>query len=206
MTTHRREHDAFHILFVCTGNVCRSPVAEILTRQFLREKLGRAASGFRVTSAGTESVAGTRMDSRSAASLAAYGLGAAADEFRTRRLEATMVSEADLVLTAERKHRRSVVMLEPAALATTFCFRELVRLLDGIAAAVLPDDPLARARAAVGLARQQRGMGAYAPGDADTIPDPLARPVRECRASVELIAATARAFVDFLKAPRKDTR
>src|SRR5438067_4107675 len=104
----------FRILFVCTGNVCRSPVAEIFTRQILREKLGEAAAGFVVTSAGTNSLPGAKIDSRSAATLTAYGLGDAAHSFRTRRLDPQMVLQADLVLTAERKHRRSVVTLEPA--------------------------------------------------------------------------------------------
>ena len=43
----------FRILIVCTGNICRSPAAEILTRHLLIGRLGgRAASSFRVSSAG----------------------------------------------------------------------------------------------------------------------------------------------------------
>ncbi|HJQ44884.1 MAG TPA: hypothetical protein VJ870_00990 [Amycolatopsis sp.] len=193
----------FRILFVCTGNVCRSPVAEILTRQLLREAFGAAATDFAVGSAGTTCADGARMDARTAAALAAYGLGGAADRFRTRRLDADIVADANVVLALEREHRRQVVTLQPAALSTTFCFRELVRLLGAAPRAALPHDPVARARAAVTLAREQRGLHGYRSRDADAIPDPLARPLAEYRTTVELITATANAFVSFLKTPTR---
>lgn len=196
--------NAFRILFVCTGNACRSPAAEILTRRFLRAALGEGAAGFTVLSAGTACADGERMHSRSAAALAAYGLGDAADRFRTRRLDADMVAEAHLVLAAERDHRTHVVTLQPSALPTTFCFRELVRLLGALPRATLPHEPVARARAAAELARHERGLHGYSSRDADAIHDPLTQAASEYRATVDLIAATVNAFIDFLKVPARE--
>ncbi|TNC21881.1 arsenate reductase/protein-tyrosine-phosphatase family protein [Amycolatopsis alkalitolerans] len=191
--------DGFGILFVCTGNVCRSAIAEILTRRLLRDRLGAVAADFSVASAGTESIAGAKMDSRSAAILARYGLGGAAAGFRARRLDTAMVCAADLVLTAEREHRRAVVTLEPSALRKAFCLREWGRLLGGIAERDLPGDCVARARVSVELAVQQRGSVPYTPAEADAIPDPVRYPPHRHRASIDLIAAEVRNFAEFLQ-------
>ncbi len=51
--------DRFGILFVCTGNQCRSPVAEVLARRLLDERFGSEhAVRFDVSSAGTQAVRG----------------------------------------------------------------------------------------------------------------------------------------------------
>jgi hypothetical protein len=50
---HRRKETEFRVLYVCTGNICRSPFAEILTRHLLTGRLGgQAAAAFDVSSAG----------------------------------------------------------------------------------------------------------------------------------------------------------
>jgi len=192
---------AFSILFVCTGNICRSPIAEVLTRHLLHKGLGADFARFSVTSAGTAAIGGVRMDPHSHAALAVRGLEHAASTFRTRRLDEAMVADADLVLTAERFHRRCVVLLEPSALATTFTFREVVRLLDGADRDVLPVDPVERARATVDLARQRRGSAGCVPEDADAVPDPIALASVAHRSSVEMIDATSRRLVAILSPP-----
>src|SRR5674536_371885 len=54
--------DRFSILFVCTGNICRSPVAEYLTQAALSIRLGPAAGQVLVTSAGTWGHEGAAME------------------------------------------------------------------------------------------------------------------------------------------------
>src|SRR6185437_3085008 len=92
---HRRQErtDAFPLLFVCTGNICRSPFAEILTRHLLRGRLGgRAAAAFDVSSAGVAAVVGSAMHPDSRAELAPWGLdGAPADGFVARQLQSSMI-------------------------------------------------------------------------------------------------------------------
>lgn len=191
----------FTILFVCTGNICRSPVAEVLTRHLLEKGLGADVVRFSVGSAGTEAVTGNRMDPYSRATLTVRGLDQDAAAFRARRIDRAMVAAADLVLTAERFHRRSVVMLEPSALATTFSFREIVRLLDGTNRDTLPTDPVERALATVDLARRRRGRAGYVSEDADAVPDPVALAPSMHHSSAEMIHATSRRLVDLLSRP-----
>jgi protein-tyrosine phosphatase len=62
--------DRFHILFVCTGNVCRSPFAEIYTRHLLIGRLGgRGARAYPVASAGVGALHGSGMHPDSRAQL-----------------------------------------------------------------------------------------------------------------------------------------
>ncbi|HEX8508433.1 MAG TPA: hypothetical protein VF635_02900, partial [Propionibacteriaceae bacterium] len=77
------------ILLVCTGNICRSPVAERLLRANLD-------SSVRITSAGTYAVVGSAIEPRMAALL--RGAGADADGFAARQLTVDHVRSADLVL------------------------------------------------------------------------------------------------------------
>ena len=65
--------DVFRILHVCTGNVCRSPMAERLTRHGLAARLGGGATGMVVESAGTWGHEGAPMEAHAAAVLAEYG-------------------------------------------------------------------------------------------------------------------------------------
>lgn len=95
-------------MVVCTGNVCRSPYIERLLTVGLR------GLDIEVSSAGTRALAGRPMDAGSARLLKDAGI--TTDDFVARQLTATMLAEADLVLTATREHRREVVQLEPRAL------------------------------------------------------------------------------------------
>lgn len=99
-----------HVLFVCTGNICRSAFAE---------RLATHLSGGAVlyASAGIAALAGEPMDPLMAAELASRG--ASADGFTARQLTSAMLREADLVVCAEARHRLWVVEEFPAALKRT---------------------------------------------------------------------------------------
>lgn len=88
-----------HILFVCTGNTCRSPLAEAVLRRMAAE---RGLTDLEVSSAGTGSLEGAP------ASSGTYlvGIERAADTsaHRARRLTPRMVAEADLILAMSRGH------------------------------------------------------------------------------------------------------
>ena len=67
--------EPFRLLFVCTGNVCRSPAAEILMPHLLRGRLGgREAARIAVASAGVCAVVGGAMHPAARAKLAPWGL------------------------------------------------------------------------------------------------------------------------------------
>ncbi len=81
------------IIFVCTGNTCRSPMAEILLKARL-ETLG--LKGFTVASAGIKAKKGDRINSKSAQVLAENGL--TAGEFASTLLTEKLVREAFLIV------------------------------------------------------------------------------------------------------------
>jgi protein-tyrosine phosphatase len=128
----------FRILFVCVGNVCRSPLGERLLAAML------PAGDFEVSSAGVGALAGSAMDPEAAAHLEAYG--ASADGFVARQLTPAMVDESDLVLTATKAIRSRVLEDAPTALRRTFTVLEFAALLDVVATG--GGDPAALVRTA----------------------------------------------------------
>jgi len=162
----------FRVLIVCAGNVCRSPLAELLIRTRLSAALGAGADQFRVVSAGTEALTGAPMDQRAAA--VARSLGAEPDGFRSRPVTPDLVAGADLVLTATREQRAAVVRLHPPAHRYAFTVREFGRLAAAIPAGERPAGlgPAARAGELVAAARSRRGTVRPARPEDDDVPDP----------------------------------
>jgi len=91
------------ILVVCTGNICRSPMAEGLLRHMLPKGWG---PNIHIHSAGTHG-----LDDQPAASFAiqaASEMGVDISGHRARSLDREMVSQADLILVMEPFHREIV--------------------------------------------------------------------------------------------------
>ncbi|MGX5769506.1 arsenate reductase/protein-tyrosine-phosphatase family protein [Microbacterium trichothecenolyticum] len=154
------------ILFVCTGNVCRSPYLEWGLRGALESTGGPA---IRLSSAGLAPLTGHPMSSPLLDRLLDRGIDAS--EFRARGLTEAMVTRADVVLTAARGHRQFLVRQLPSAATRTFTALQFARLLRALpsregAGADLPT--LAR------LAHQARGT-AGASTEHDDIEDPWKR-------------------------------
>ena len=130
------------LLFVCTGNVCRSPVAERLAVMWTRQRLGSRATELQIHSAGVRARPGEPMDERSAVAL--LRLGGDPSGFRSRPLTTLMAREADLVITMTRQHRRLVLEQAPQGLRRTFTLLEASALLrhvdpSGLVGLPLPD-------------------------------------------------------------------
>ncbi|MGZ4132021.1 MAG: arsenate reductase/protein-tyrosine-phosphatase family protein, partial [Actinomycetota bacterium] len=159
------------ILVVCTGNVCRSPIAEGLLRRALVERAGAAAPS--VSSAGTAGWDGSAAMPES--QVAARELGVDIADHVARRLTPAHVAEADLVVAMAGEHREIVSAIGPDAAARAFTLKELVRLLEE---APVSGDLPARAAAADGL---RRGGFAGNPWDEDVV-DPLGLPLESYRA------------------------
>jgi protein-tyrosine-phosphatase len=95
-----------HILLVCTGNTCRSPLAEALLRTKLAE---RGVDGVEVSSAGTGAWDGA--PASEGAYLVALEHGLDLSAHRARLLNKEVASTADVILTMARHHRARVEQL-----------------------------------------------------------------------------------------------
>ena len=179
--------DTFRILHVSTGNVCRSPITERLTRHALAGRLGAPPSGYAadvpiggliVESAGTWGHEGAPMEANAEIVLADFG--ADATGFVGRELLDEHVIRAALVLTATRDHRAQVISMGHSAGLRTFTLKEFTRLVRAIDPATLPDPRegvVARARALVRAAAALRGWLLAPSPDADEVYDPYGAPI-----------------------------
>ncbi|TSE14672.1 low molecular weight phosphatase family protein [Arthrobacter sp. KBS0703] len=113
------------ILTVCTGNICRSPVAERLLQAGLDQVL---PGGFEVRSAGTRAMVGDPVQPLSADII--HTFGGTADGFAARQLTGKILRKVDLVLTMTSGHRGDVLQLDASLLKRTFTIREFARMLD----------------------------------------------------------------------------
>lgn len=100
----------FRVLIVCTGNACRSPIAEGLLKEMLPQPLKKKVI---VSSAGTAPMEGASPTPD--AVTAARELGADIAGLVSKRLSPQVISSADLVLTMERMHRDRIAELVPEA-------------------------------------------------------------------------------------------
>lgn len=96
----------FRIVFVCTGNTCRSPLAEALAR---RELERRGWGGVQVLSAGTSAMRGVPVSEGSRRVAEEVGLDLSGH--RSRPLDADAVARADLLLTMSDHHLLRVLEL-----------------------------------------------------------------------------------------------
>ncbi len=111
------------ILFVCTGNICRSPMAEGL---FKAATKGRG--DYRVISAGLGAADGQPPSAN--AVLAVRELGIDISNQRSRMLTTGLVEQADYIFGMTHSHIDTVVMLYPQAAEKTFLLREFDETLD----------------------------------------------------------------------------
>lgn len=171
---------SFSVLFVCTGNICRSPAAELIFRA-RTEGLPITAS-----SAGTSGLSGHDMDAPSA--LAVRELGLDASGHVARRLTTDLVSSTDLILTADSGHRSIILQAEPLVFRRTFTMREFARL--GADFAAVDDAPTPETlRARVAQVADQRGQVEPGPPGSDEVGDPLGGGLEVARATVAMIDA-----------------
>jgi len=161
-----------HILFVCTGNICRSPTGERLAAAYAAH---HGMPNFMASSAGTRAVIGHPIHREAAVVL--EELGGDASEFAARQLKSKIASSADLIIAMTSAHRDIVLEAAPRQLSRTFTLTEAARLASMDGAETLAD-----------LAALRRRLTANEKAD---IPDPIGQ-------SPEVFAAVGSQIAELL--------
>jgi protein-tyrosine phosphatase len=115
--------EPFGVLFVCTGNICRSPTAEALARRELARYPGVPLE---VSSAGSHALEGNPAASRSM--LAASTRGASLERHFARELTRRRVRSAGLILCMAAEHRPFVLSYDRSAADRTFLLATFARV------------------------------------------------------------------------------
>lgn len=104
------------LIFVCTGNTCRSPMAEGLLKHLLGSKCG-----WDISSAGVRASNGLPASPGSLAALREKGIDLTGHY--SRRLTPQMIREADLLVTMTRGHRDAILEISPESAGKVFLLK-----------------------------------------------------------------------------------
>ena len=181
------------ILVVCTGNVCRSPLAE----QLLAARLATAGIDASVSSAGTAALVGQGMPQEASALSLRYG--GVPDLHVARQLTESLIDDADLVLTASREHRAAVASLVPRSARRAYTLAEFARIAEFLESSSEGAESLASVASpldVIDAISMNRGFAAppAQPADDDII-DPYGRPAEIYEESARVIDAAVTAVV-----------
>jgi protein-tyrosine phosphatase len=184
------------VLFVCTANMCRSPMAAALFERRLGDEALAVTEPVRTTSAGLLP-GGHPSPAEVVAAMADFDVDLS--EHRSAQVTSEVVGNADVVLGLARRHAREVVLLDPGAWGRTFTVKEFVRRGES-AGPRRPEEPVA-----AWLGRLHRGrtrndlVGSFT---ADDVADPLGGPMSAYRATARELAGLVDEVAALLWAPR----
>ena len=175
------------ILVVCTGNICRSPMAQALLEHHLRER----DLGIPVSSAGILGWNEGPAVDEAVSALAERGI--TLNGHVSRRIDGDLIRSAELVLTMTSDHADAVRLRAPEVPERVFVLGEFVRLAERVGSrgdAPLPD--WVRRVDAERPAQRRRAS----PGD--EIPDPLGEPAEVYRVLAVRLEETTRRIASLL--------
>lgn len=113
------------ILFVCTGNTCRSSMAEAMFKKLLQD---HDIQGVQCTSAGMAVFAPDRASAQAVEVMKQQGIDLS--QHRARQVTGEMIGEADLILTMTSGHRDQLLRMYPDVANKVFTLKEFANHTD----------------------------------------------------------------------------
>jgi protein-tyrosine phosphatase len=150
------------VLFLCTGNICRSPMAEAM----LSHRLALLGVDARVSSAG---MLDDGMVPPADALAVTADLGLDTSGHRSRRMRRAMLADADLILGMARVHVQEAVEVSPEVFPKAFTLKEFVRRAESVGGRA-PGQPFDEWVAKVHVGRSRLDLLGHS---ADDVADPI---------------------------------
>jgi protein-tyrosine phosphatase len=176
------------LLFVCTGNICRSPMAAAMAGALLKERV----EGISISSSGRLSP-GRAPTPEMIQVMASRGFDIGSH--LSTSIDTTLQDPPDLIIGMAREHVREVVDRRPALFSRTFTLKELVRLARD-AGPRLPGEDLNAYLSRVGAPRRISALIGSSP--LDDIADPIGGPVAAYERCAEEIDALVSMLANYL--------
>ncbi|KFI66193.1 protein-tyrosine-phosphatase [Bifidobacterium cuniculi] len=180
------------VLFVCTGNICRSPMGELMFPLFFHD------DSIVTDSAGTQGLDGAPIDPSSNRLMAAAGIDAS--KFRSKRLTPHLADSSDLILCFTAHQQRKIAALAPRAARRTFTLKDFANLCAFCAdhGLIQGDTVLERANSVIAQASMVRP---HVPHTSD-ISDPYRKDFPAFRTAYEEIGQSIAIIAQSLELPR----
>jgi protein-tyrosine-phosphatase len=111
------------ILFVCTANICRSPIAMAIFRNLVQDD----QEEWQVASAGTWAIEGLPATPKAQIVLQKKGLDIS--DHRSQPINQELIDRFDLILTMEKNHKEALVIEFPHKAKNIYMFSEMIGLV-----------------------------------------------------------------------------